>query len=270
MNATSAPRTVGVGEQPHVQHRRRGAQLAQHEPDPERHAGDHGQHRDGDGFLPGNGLDAIDERQQRQQQQHHADQVKPASMLVAVLRQQQRRSDHHDRHHRHGHQERRPPREHLQQQPAEQRAERHTRGDAGGPNTDRDPALLGIQEHRVDQAERGRHLGGGRDAEDRPPHDHHGRIVGVGGDHRDHPEHGRADDQQPAPADPVAEGTHGDQQPGHQEPVDVQNPQHLRAAGLQIRCHMRDREEQDRQHHEQQQGWKDQQAKAQPLPASCA
>src|SRR5918993_1081700 len=37
-----------------------------------------------------------------------------------------------------------------------------------------------------------------------------------------------------APADPVAEGAHGDQRPGGQEPVDVDDPQELAAGGLQI------------------------------------
>ena len=42
------------------------------------------------------------------------------------------------------------------------------------------------------------------------------------------------DHQQPAAADPVAEGAHRDQRAGHHEPVDVDDPQQLgagRAAG---------------------------------------
>ena len=39
----------------------------------------------------------------------------------------------------------------------------------------------------------------------------------------------RADQEQPAAADPVAERAHGDQRPGDQEAVDVDDPQELGA-----------------------------------------
>ena len=60
--------------------------------------------------------------------------------------------------------------------------------------------------------------------------DQHLGAGGEGGEHRGDAERGGADQQQPAAADAVAEGAHGDQRAGDQEAVDVDDPQQLRAA----------------------------------------
>ena len=56
------------------------------------------------------------------------------------------------------------------------------------------------------------------------------------GEHRRDAERRGADQQQAAAADPVAERAHRDQRPGDEEPVDVDDPQQLRAARLQVRA----------------------------------
>ena len=59
-------------------------------------------------------------------------------------------------------------------------------------------------------------------------------AVRVGGEHRGRAERGGADQQQPAAADPVAERAHRDQQAGEDEAVDVEDPQLLGGARLQV------------------------------------
>ena len=55
--------------------------------------------------------------------------------------------------------------------------------------------------------------------------------------------------QQPAAADAVAERAHGDQGAGDQEAVDVDDPQQLGAAGLEVRAEARHRQVQHGQVH---------------------
>ena len=78
----------------------------------------------------------------------------------------------------------------------------------------------------------------------------------------------RADQQQPAAADPVAERAHGDQQPGQHEAVDVEDPQLLGGAGLQVRADERDREVQHRHVHRDQQQRQHQHGQPDPFAAA--
>ena len=50
---------------------------------------------------------------------------------------------------------------------------------------------------------------------------------------------GGADQEQPPPPDSVAQRAHGDQRSGDQESVDVENPEQLSAAGLQVGADVR-------------------------------
>jgi len=54
-------------------------------------------------------------------------------------------------------------------------------------------------------------------------------------------EGGRTDQQQPATADQIAHRPHREQKPGDHEPVEVDDPQQLRAARLQVGAHLRQR-----------------------------
>jgi hypothetical protein len=66
----------------------------------------------------------------------------------------------------------------------------------------------------------------------------------------------RADQEQPATADAVAKGAHGDQRPGGHEPVDVDDPQQLGAGGPQVLAQMRNGQVQHGQIHRVQQARK--------------
>src|SRR6266511_303991 len=83
---------------------------------------------------------------------------------------------------------------------------------AGDPHPDGGRALPGIGEHREDQGQRGRRQGRPSDPQQRPAGDQHLGAGGEGRDHRDPAEGGGAEEQQPAAADPVAQGAHGDQE----------------------------------------------------------
>jgi SAM-dependent methyltransferase len=68
-------------------------------------------------------------------------------------------------------------------------------------------------------------------------------------------EDGGADEQQLSAADPVAQDAHGDQRAGHEEPVDVDDPQRPGTGGLQVGADGRNGQVQHRQvHHTQQAG----------------
>ena len=80
-------------------------------------------------------------------------------------------------------------------------------------------------------------------------------------------EGGGADQQQPAAADPVAERAHRDQQPGDQEAVDVDDPQQLRAARLEVRAQRGHREVQHREVHRVDQARQGEHGQPDPLAA---
>ena len=104
------------------------------------------------------------------------------------------------------------------------------------------------------------------DAQQRPAGDQLLRAGRQGRQHRHHPEGGGAGQQQPAAADPVPQGAHGDQEPGDHEPVDVGDPQQLRAGWLQLRAERRHRQVQHRQVHGIQQTRQGQHRQPDPLP----
>ena len=110
-------------------------------------------------------------------------------------------------------------------------------------------ALLGVGEHREDQRQRRRCQGRPGDAQQRPSRDQLPGAGRQGGQDRHHPEGGGPGQQQSAAADPVAQGAHGDQEPGDHEPVDVGDPQQLGAAGLQLGAERRHGQVRHRQVH---------------------
>ena len=74
-------------------------------------------------------------------------------------------------------------------------------------------------------------------------------LVEKRGEHRGEAERGGADQQQPAATDPVAQRAHGDQRAGDQEAVDVDDPEQLGAARLEVRAQCGHREVQHGQVH---------------------
>ena len=223
-----------VGEQPHVDQGVGQPPLPAHESHPDQQPGQHATHRQPAWPVLGQLLEPVDRRQHRHQRHPGAAKVQPAGRRVAELRQHQRPQHQQQRHHRHGHEEHRPPPEPLQQHPTHQGADRATDREAGDPHRDGDRSLPWVQEHVADQRQRRGSQGRSGDPQQRPGGDQHARAGRVGGDQRGSPEGGGADQQQPAPADAVAQGAHGDQQPGDQEAVDVHDPQQLGAAGRQV------------------------------------
>jgi hypothetical protein len=104
--------------------------------------------------------------------------------------------------------------------------------------------------------------------EQRSRADQHLGAGGEGSEHGRAAERGGPDQQEPAAADPVAERAHRDQRARHHEPVDVDDPQQLRAARLEVLADLRDREVKDRQiHHVEHAGERD---RAQPDPLAPA
>jgi hypothetical protein len=158
------------------------------------------------------------------------------------------------------------------QEPAQHRPEAGAAGEAGGPDGDGRPALLVVVEHVADQGEgRGRQRGAGH-AEQGPGGDEEFGGVGVGRQDGRHAEQAGADEQDLPAAYPVAQRPHRDHGSGQQEGVDVHDPELLRAAGLQVGAQARQREEQRRHVHGDQQCGKHEHGEADPLaPAgSCS
>jgi len=89
----------------------------------------------------------------------------------------------------------------------------------------------------------------GGDPEQRAGRDELVRRRREGRKDRGDAERGGPDQQQLAPADPVAERAHGDQRSGDEKAVDVDDPEQLRRGRLQVGGEMRHREVQHRQVH---------------------
>ena len=82
-----------------------------------------------------------------------------------------------------------------------------------------------------------------------PGHDEHLDAGREGGEDRRDSEGGRADEKKATTADPVAERAHRDQGAGHQEAVDVGDPEQLRARRLELRGQRRHRQIENGQVH---------------------
>ena len=85
---------------------------------------------------------------------------------------------------------------------------------------------------------------------------------------RERPECGGADEQQLAAADPVAERAHRDEEARDHEAVDVDDPEQLGAARLEVLADRRDGEVQDREVHHVEQAGEREDGEADPLAAA--
>jgi hypothetical protein len=239
----------GDAEQRQVDHRIGQPALTAHEPHPDRQPGQDAQGRHDDEAVLDKLLQPVDHRQDRDHRQGRGGKVQPSGTRVAVLGQHPRAQHQQDGHHRQRQQEDRAPPEPLQQRPTQHRADRAADREGADPHGDGQRPLPGVLEHVKQQRQRRWRQGRPGDPQQRPGHDQH---LGAGGERRqqrDDPEGRGADHQQPAAADAVAEGAHGEQRPGDHEPVDVDDPQQLGAAGLQVGADGRDGQLQHRQVH---------------------
>ena len=139
---------------------------------------------------------------------------------------------------------------------------------ARDPDCDGTAPLGLVVEHVADQRERRGCERGAREPEDRPRHD---ELRGTGRESRQQrgcAEGRRARHQQAAPADAVAQRAHGHQRAGDQEAVDVEHPQQLGRAGLELLRELRHREVQHRQVHGVDQAGQRQHGEADPFPGA--
>jgi hypothetical protein len=235
-------------EQPEVDERIVEVPLPSHERDPEQEAGDDGY----DGIPPHSVLrellQAEDHREDGDERHRRAQQIQASWLRIPVLWEQPRAEHEDQAHHRHGEQEHRSPPEELKHQPPEQGADRPAHREAGDPYGDRGLALLWVEEHVADQGQcRGREGRPGQ-PEQRAGRDQHLGATRERGQHGRHPERDGTDHQQP-PADPIAQRSHRDQGPRDHEPVDVDDPEQLRAGGPQVLADLRYRQVQDGEVH---------------------
>ncbi len=213
-------------------------------------------------------FDAVDHGQHGGEGERDARQVEAARVGVAVLGQQGGRRGHQQHHHRRRDQEDRAPPEPFEQQPVDDRADGDAHGEAGGPQRDGRGPLAGVAEHRADERERRRAESGARDPQERAGGDHQLGVGRVGGEDRRGAERGRTDHEQFATADAVAEGAHGDQEPGDHEAVDVDDPEQLGAAGGQVGVEMRGGQVEHGGVHAEQHGGQRQHGQPEPLPGT--
>ena len=212
-------------------------------------------------------LQPVDGREHRQQRKRHARRIEPAGVRVSIFRQQRRPEQEQQRHHRHRHQEHRAPGIDLQERTTHQRADHCPGREAGDPHADGELALVLVVEHVADQGHGGRRQRRAGDAEQCPHRDQHLCTVRPGRDQRSGGERRRAGEQQLAAADAVAERAHRDQEAGHQEAVDVDDPQQLRCGRFQLGADGRQRQVEHREVHRVDHARQREHAQADPLAA---
>ena len=122
----------------------------------------------------------------------------------------------------------------LEQPTTDQRAGGGTATCHRAPDTDCLGALTRVDEDRADQTEGGRHQRCTGNTLQHAGGNEHLGTDSESGDDRGETEADCADQEQFSPTDPVAERTHGDEQTGEHERIDVDDPQQLRAARLEV------------------------------------
>ena len=156
----------------------------------------------------------------------------------------------------------------LQQHPADDRPDGDPGGQGGRPDRDRLGAVGLVVEQVADEGEGRRHEGRPGDPEHRSGGDEHLGRLRISREERRRAERHRADEQQPAAADPVADRAHREEQAGEDEPVDVEDPQLLGGGRLEVLGDERHREEEDGHVHRRDEDRQDQHRQWDPLAAS--
>ena len=229
--------------------------LSAHEQRSAQQTGGQRQHRDRVDPLLSEPLDAEDEGQDRRECEHHAGQVRTRPLGIGELRKDGATQQQEHQHGRHSDQEDRTPPEVAQQHSTHQRTGGAADHEGDHPDRDRDPALVIVMEHPADQRERRGDQRGPGDAQHPAHHDQAPTRRSERGQRRSDPERRRPRHQNAAQADPVAQGSHGDEEASKQETVDVGDPEQLRTAGAQLSAQPWDGEmEQGEVHRDQQRG----------------
>ena len=131
------------------------------------------------------------------------------------------------------HEEDGAPVEVLEQEATHDRTQRGTGGEAGCPHGDGDATLVRIRKDVTDNRQGRRHEHGTKNTEQGSSYheqQRRGRKRRESGDNR---EAGRADEQQLAATDTVADSAHGHEQCGKDQRVGVNNPQLFSGGGAQ-------------------------------------
>ena len=193
-------------------------------------------------------LHAQHERDHRQHREDQSEQVQLTDRAPGAPRLGEHDRRQCQQHHHHGHvdQEDRAPPGVLEQDPADHRSERRARREPGRPDGQGEAALGAVAEEGPQQRQRGGHQHRAEHAEQGAGRDEVRGLRRERGGRRHRTEAGDADQQQAAPAEPVAERAHRDQQPGQRERVDVDDPQQLGRARREGRADRGQREAQHR------------------------
>jgi hypothetical protein len=222
---------AAVAEQARVEHGLVDPQLPEHECDQRSDPDDEARHRERVAPAPLGALDdAEDGPGDGEQREQAADEVEPGRVRVHRAGHDEQRADQGDGGEHHVQGEERAPRVELEQEAApEQAQDRAATGDTD-PDADRPWPVL-RRERRGDHRQRGRHDGGRPDAHERAQHDQLRRVTGEHSEPGGGAEYGEPTEQQPAAAEPVAEGAGEEQQAGEHDRVGVDDPGDLRLRG---------------------------------------
>ncbi len=212
--------------------------LSSHEGNPDQRARRNG-HRGGQAQpVFGRSLQPVDHQQDAGERKDSAEKIDGLCVGIAVFGQELRSDRKKQHHHRHCQQKHRAPPEILEHHAAEERTDYATDRVAGNPHADGERPLMLIEEHIADQRQGGRCDRRTCDAKQRARRDQHSSASRIRRDNRGDSEGDGSEKQQSTPAYPVAQRAHRDQRTGDEEPVDVENPQQLRAGGFQVRAQM--------------------------------
>ena len=236
-----------VGEQPHVEHGVRAAQLpADERREDHQRAGEPGDRGGRRPAVPRGLDDGPDQQADARDRQQRAERVEPARLRVARLGQQPHPGGQRDDHDGHVDVEDRAPGEVPQQQAAGHRPDRDGQAGHARPDADGGGALARVGEHVREQRERGGVDQRGRDAHGRAAGDQLAGGAGQRGGDRREREQRQPGLQDPAPAEPVAEVPADDQQAGEDERVGVHDPLQVLGRGGQRAAHRRQGDVDDR------------------------
>lgn len=157
----------------------------------------------------------------------------------------------------------------LQHETTDQGPDRSAHGVGHDPDADRRGPLAVIVERVADQREGRWRDGRSGDTEKSACGDQHTSAPRERREHGRDTEHRRADEQQPPATDAIAEGAGSDQRAGDEKPIDVDDPEQLRAARPEIFTQLRHRQMQHREIHRVQQAGQRDDGEPDPFLLAC-
>ena len=214
-------------------------------------------------------LQAVDHRQHGGDRQQRAQQVRAAGRRVAEFGQQDRAGDQQQHHDRHADQEHGAPPEVLEQDPADQWPDGGAHGEAGAPDADRF-----VRSTSSSNIVRSSDSVDGTSAAPARPSSARvaisiSALVENAASVEAAPKAARADQQQFAAADSVAETADRDERAGQDEAVDVDDPQQLGSRRFQRRAEVGHGEVEDREVHHRDHARQGEDGEAEPGAARC-